>query len=200
MISVIDVGSIMVFYHLIKYVKGVVKMKVNLGKYKKTSGNRKEEVRIDEWDTWSLDHDLARIIHPALIKLKECEDGSPFVEDVYVPDHLKSTAATPKENEWDIDDNYHARWDYILDEMIWSFGEYNREDRESQFYSGESDLSFIPIDKDNNIVDEKDANYFRWVDGPNSTFKVDKESEKVYEEKISNGIKLFAIFYGALWS
>lgn len=77
-------------------------------------------VKIDKWDTWSMDHTLTHIILPMLKQLKETKHGSPNVDDEDVPDELKSTVLPPKD-EWDIDGNHHKRWDYVLDQMIWAF-------------------------------------------------------------------------------
>jgi hypothetical protein len=85
------------------------------------------KVRIDYHDTWSLDHTLAYIIHPALKKMRDNKCGAPYVDDEDVPDHLKKSAAPPTENEWDTDDNHFKRWDYVLDEMIFSFEMKNSE-------------------------------------------------------------------------
>ena len=84
---------------------------------------RKIKVRIDGYDMWSADHSLAYIIHPLLIKLRDNKNGSPLVDDEDAPDHLKSTAAPAKENDYDIDDNHHTRWEWVLDEMIWAFSQ-----------------------------------------------------------------------------
>lgn len=47
-------------------------MKVNIGKYPKNAfKDRKVSIQIDPWDTDSLDHTLAYIIHPALVKYRE---------------------------------------------------------------------------------------------------------------------------------
>jgi len=82
---------------------------------------RKIHVKIDNYDTWSMDDTLSHIIYPMLIQLKETKHGSPWVEDEDVPEHLRSTNAEPKENEWDTDSLFHDRWDWVLDEMIWAF-------------------------------------------------------------------------------
>lgn len=82
---------------------------------------RKIKIRIDPWDTWSMDHTLSLIILPMLKQLKETKHGGPFVDDEDVPEHLRSTAAPPKKDEYDVDDNHFKRWDYVLDEMIFSF-------------------------------------------------------------------------------
>ena len=83
--------------------------------------NRKIDVKIDKWDTWSMDDTLSHIIYPMLLQLQETKHGSPFVDDFDVPVNLRSTSCKPKENEWDTDDNHHKRWDYVLNEMIWTF-------------------------------------------------------------------------------
>jgi hypothetical protein len=82
---------------------------------------RKIEVRIDNYDTWSMDHTLSYIILPMLKQLKDTKHGAPFVDDKDVPKELRSTSAPAKENSWDIDGNHFKRWDWVLDQMIWSF-------------------------------------------------------------------------------
>ena len=58
-------------------------------------------VKIDRWDTWSMDHTLAEIVLPMLKQLKKDKHGAPLVDDEDVPEELKSTSAQPRENEWD---------------------------------------------------------------------------------------------------
>ena len=68
-------------------------------------------VKIDDHDVWSMYHTLAHIITPMLKKLKEIQHGAPYTDDADVPEHLRSTAAPPKENEWDTDENHFKRWE-----------------------------------------------------------------------------------------
>ena len=84
---------------------------------------RKEKIHIDRWDTWSMDSTLAVIVLPMLQQLKATKRGSPLVDDLDVPEglNLRSTEAPPKANEWDVDENLERRWDWVLDQMIWSF-------------------------------------------------------------------------------
>ena len=89
---------------------------------------RKIQVRIDKYDTWSMDSTLAHIILPMLKQLKETKHGAPDVDDKDVPKKLRSTSAPVKENEWDTDDNWFDRWDWVLDEMIWTFSQVNHEE------------------------------------------------------------------------
>ena len=89
---------------------------------------RKVKVTINKNDIWSSDSTLAHVIHPLLLKLAECKSGAPHIDDEDVPEALQSTNADPKENEWDTDSNWFARWDYVLDEMLWTFEQYALDD------------------------------------------------------------------------
>ena len=99
----------------------------------KRSG-RKIKVRIDPEDTWGMDHTLAHIIVPMLKQLKETNHGSPSTDDEDVPEELRSTNAPPKENEYDIDDFHHARWEWIMGEMIWAFEQKLRDSWEEDYH------------------------------------------------------------------
>jgi len=166
-------------------------MKVHLGRYPKDiSKERKIEVRIDNYDVWGLDHTLAYIIHPALLRLKEVKQGAPQVDDADVPEYLRSTSAPAKENEWDTDDNFFERWDWVLDEMIWAFGQIN-EDWEDQFHSGEHDILWEPVEGKEDLVEMKT--------GPKDTHVFDREGYEKHFERIKNGIQLFGKYYFALW-
>lgn len=80
----------------------------------------KIKIKIEPHDTWAMDVTLSHIIVPMLIQLKQTKHGSPYVDDNDVPENLRSTAAGPKKDEWDIDEYHHARWDWVLGEMIWA--------------------------------------------------------------------------------
>ncbi len=79
------------------------------------------KIRIDKYDTWNMDSTLAMIILPMLKQLNATKHGSPLVDDEDVPENVRSTNAPPKENEWDIDENHHKRWEWVMEEMIWAF-------------------------------------------------------------------------------
>ena len=96
---------------------------------------RKVKIHIDNYDVWNMDATLALIILPMLKLLKEKKHGSPFVDDNDVPDNLgiRSTDVIRKEtdSEYDWDDNIHARWNWVLDEMLYTFESMLREE---EFY------------------------------------------------------------------
>lgn len=94
---------------------------VAICKYIDSKINRKIQVRIDNYDTWSMDYTLAHIVTPMLKQLKEKKHGAPFVDDADVPEYLRKSAAPPTKNEWDTDENFFKRWDWVMDEMIFAF-------------------------------------------------------------------------------
>jgi hypothetical protein len=82
---------------------------------------RKTKIRIDPYDTWSMDDTLAMIILPMLKQLKATKHGSPAVADEDVPEELRFAASEDPGHEFETDSNWHKRWDWVIDEMIWAF-------------------------------------------------------------------------------
>ncbi len=161
---------------------------------------RVEYVKIDYWDSWSMDHTLSLIILPMLRQLKATKQGSPFVDNEDVPEELKSISAPPKVNEWDTDDNHHKRWEYVLDEMIFAFEHKLDDTWQDKFYSGESDWQWKKLDETvYNPVTKKVEGLSQMVEGPNHTFKCDYEGMKVVQDRIKNGFRLFGKYYEGLW-
>ena len=153
-------------------------------------------VKIDKWDTWSMDSTLSIIILPMLKQLNATKHGAPTTDDADVPEGLRSTDAPPKENEWDVDENWFKRWDWIMDEMIWAFEQKQPDcDWEHQYYSGVHDTSFRAIEWDA----AGKALLHEQVKGPNDTFKIDTEGMDKHQERINNGMKLFGKYYQGLW-
>jgi hypothetical protein len=156
-------------------------------------------VKIDRWDTWSMDHTLGRIALPMLKQLKASKHGSPLVADEDVPEELKSTSAPPKENEYDTDGNHFLRWDWVLDEMIFAFEHRLDDSWQDAYRSGKIDHMMVPVDKDGNEVAKGEHKYYQMKDGPNHTYKCDYDGIKVVEERIANGFRLFGKYYQGLW-
>ena len=113
---------------------GVFQSILNLTINKWNQRPRNLKVKVHDYDVWGADHTLAMVIHPVLVRLKEKKKGSPHVDDSDVPEHLLSTFSTPKKNTWDLDDLFHARWTWVLDEMIWAFEQESDEYAGKQFW------------------------------------------------------------------
>jgi len=156
-------------------------------------------VKIDRWDTWSMDSTLAAIVLPMLRQLQDTKHGAPNVDDEDVPDHLRSTAADPKDNEWDTDSNHFARWDWVVAEIIYAFEKKNQDDWTSEFHSGEIDMLWVPVDAEGNEVAKGEHKYMKMKRGPNDTHVYDEEGAKKVQDRISNGFRLFGKYYEAMW-
>lgn len=145
-------------------------------------------ITIDGYDTWSADHTLALIIHPLLLKIKENKKGSPFVDPEDVPEDLQPKTE-PNDGNHYVDDTHHERWDWVLDQMIFSFEKLASEGWEDEFYSGEHDVR---------LEDNEDGTS-KLVYGPNDTFKVDREGINAVQNRIDAGLKLFGKYFQNLW-
>lgn len=103
--------------------------------------NRKIKVKIHDYDTWNMDDTLSHIIYPMLVQLKKTKHGSPNVDDEDVPAHLHRPAGL---KEWETDDNWHLRWNWVLDQMIWSFEASTKD--EPVFYKEDGSLDVEKYD------------------------------------------------------
>lgn len=157
--------------------------------------HRQMYVRIDKFDTWSMDHTLAQIIAPMLQQLQASKHGAPHVDDTDVPEHLKSTSAEPKKSEYETDSNHFLRWDWVLDEMIFAFEAKRLGVWQDKYSSGVHDWTSEPCEWDENGK----ATMFKMGDGPNNTYKCDYDGMAVEQARISNGFRLFGKYYENLW-
>lgn len=165
-------------------------------KWVESKRKRSVKIHIDKWDTWNMDRTLAMIILPMLKQLNDTKHGAPCVDDADVPEHLRSTVAPPKENEYDTDGNHFLRWDWVLGEIIWAFEQHQPDcDWEQQYYSGTHDLYWEVSAKD----DKGKATMYQMKNGPDDTWKVDMEGLKAHQNRIANGFRLFGKYYQNLW-
>jgi len=144
-------------------------------------------VRLDPWDTWSMDHTLADIILPMLKQLDATKHGAPFVDDEDVPEgmNLRSTEAEPKENEWDTDSNHFKRWDWVLAEMIWAFEQKVDDEADSKFFDhSECGDEKFPWNQDGQYV---------------SKIKYDSEGHAKWQKRKANGFRLMGKYFENLW-
>jgi hypothetical protein len=135
-------------------------------------------VKIDKWDTWSMDSTLAIIILPMLIQLKQTKHGSPTVDMEDVPEELRCTNTEDYDSQqtftfyskYDLEEgtgDVHARWDWVLNEIIWAFEQLNNDN--------DDDLLFY--------------NCGEW----------DSEGYNKHNNRINNGLRLFGKYYRGLW-
>jgi len=142
-------------------------MKINFGKPGRK--NRADTINIDDHDTWSLDYTLARIIHPALIRLKEIKHGYPELwEDGMVTHHNWDNQLHFDFIDEDVETEYLIKkWDNIMDKMIRAFGLIiHQDDHKSAAFESEKGYSKYMVE---------------------------------YYETIDEGLDLFSKHYHSLW-
>lgn len=155
------------------------------------SNNRQRKIKIKyhNYDTWGLDHTLALIILPGLKQLKATNHGFGLVENADVPEHLRATQEQLDAFHTDgTDCGGEERWNWIMDELIWTFTQIAEEYPED-FGSGNIDFQWEELDKNNS----------RLVTGPNHTYSIDFDAKKKYDDRIQNGLILFGKYYRNLW-
>jgi len=151
-------------------------------------------VKIDRYDTWSMDHTLADIILPMLKQLNTEKHGAPIVADEDVPMELQSWTS-PAKDEYDVDGHHFARWEWVMNEMIFAFESKVNDGWQEKFYSGVSDMKSVPCEWD---ADGKPILY-TFEEGPNHTYKCDYDGIAEVQKRITNGYRLFGKYFEALW-
>jgi hypothetical protein len=178
-------------------------MKINIGKYPKKSSRRKINVKIDSYDTWSLDHTLATIIYPALLQLKATKHGLPseFVDDV-------GGANWEEQDSFDFYKETHdeswqkgaERWDEVLDKMIWAFEQLVKEDYNSKYHHGEAKYDWVKSDKQiHNPITGKVEETYQMVDKNPEEHWFDSEGLMLHEKRMQEGFELFGKYFRNLW-
>lgn len=137
-------------------------------------GPQKRKIHIDRWDTWSMDSTLALIVVPMLKQLRNTKHGCPIVDLEDVPEDMR------QEDTDENIDHMLARWNWILDEMIFAF-------EKSQYDWATDDFCTITH------VEKSEEHPF------GVKVERDVESIKTTNARIQNGRMLFAKYYEALW-
>ena len=170
-------------------------MKINIGKYPNHrfyhnwlynwfgySRNQRTNIKIHDYDTWSMDHTLAPIILPMLVQLKATKHGAPNVDNADVPKELRMSKKdmTQFAKDGSTDDKFFKRWDWVMDEMIWAFEQKCRDNWHDDFYG-----DYIEDPKNGSMVGS-----FEWID---------HDGMKAHQTRMTNGFKLFGKYYESLW-
>jgi len=144
-------------------------------------------VKLDPWDTWSMDHTLAPIIHPMLVQLKETNHGAPNVDSADVPKELR---ANKKEvaayKNGDVDDKHFDRWNWIMDEMIWAFKQKLNDNWEEQYY----EYKDVPVNDKSTDFGERLGLELVWQD---------EKGRRKHQKRMTNGFRLFGKYFENLW-
>lgn len=167
-----------------------------MGQPTDTPGDRELDIRIDAYDTWSMDRTLARIIIPMLKQLKSTKHGVPG-DMPYLSQTSNSAQASFLFYQDGDDMAFSAaehEWDVTMDKMIFAFEHILDDSWEQGFSSGVHELIDIPeYDAQGNLL------WYRSEKGPNDTYFCDYAGIAQVQERIQEGLQLFAKHYSSLW-
>jgi len=110
---------------------GVIQYLLDKTINKITNRDRKIKIRIDKYDTWSMDHTLALIVHPMLVQLRDTNHGffCPDKEDV---PHI----GLGEETDFGHSDTLaEERYKWVMDELVWTFEQLKNDNDYDLFYT-----------------------------------------------------------------
>ena len=131
--------------------------------------NRKVNIEIHEYDLWSMYHTISLILVPLFKKYKE-----------KAPHTIPSIFLEEANNSIELSEKI---WSEALDKIIWSFEEIANFNQNEPDFKG--NFEFSPQFKMAGATEEE---YINW-----------KLEVKLYEEKIQEGLDLFAKYFRSFW-
>lgn len=162
-------------------------------------------IKIDYWDTWSMDHTLSPIILPMLKQLKATKHGSGQVDMEDVPEYMRTSSFEDYENQKcfefyheDVEKrkyDVHDRWDWVLDEMIFAFDHMVDTSWEDKYHQGKIQYLSVPCKWD----EDGKPTMYQMKNGPEHTHTCDYEGLAEEWKRVDNGLRLFGKYYRGLW-
>jgi hypothetical protein len=144
---------------------------------------RSTKVEIHDSDVDNADYILAMIAAPLLEKLRQNKKGSGSIDDIDVPEILRSTSAPEPIHDSDVDENHHLRWDYAINEMIFAMREIANQRNTMDVFFDHS-----KVDENSSFAEQIDA------------IICDRIGLDAYDQRIQKGCELFGKYFQSLWS
>lgn len=175
-------------------------MKANFRNFNKGPTERKIEVKIERWDTYSMDHTAALIILPLLLQLKQSKMGVPSELTYRIGGDFDDNLTFDfiKEDDREVFDKLCDKWDEILDKMIWSFQQLVDDSYDNKYHHGNTKMGWKPIEVTNPTTGVAETMY-EMVDENPSEHWYDSVGHNLHNERIQEGLDLFGKYYRNLW-
>lgn len=175
-------------------------MKVNIRNFNKGPAERRIDVQIDKWDTYSFDHTLALIILPGLIQLKDSMHGIPngFVQSTGSDTDRNYCFDFIKDDENEVFGKGCQKWHETLDKIIWSFQQLALDEYDHQYHHGDMKIAWKPVQIPNPVTGVVEEMYEMVDENPNEHW-YDHVGHMLHEERIQEGLELFGKYYRNLW-
>jgi len=175
-------------------------MKVNIRNFNKGPSERKIDVKVERWDTYSMDHTAALVILPLLLQLKNHKQGVPndFVDRVGGDIDNNYCFDFIKDDENEVFDQGCKKWEETLDKMIWSFQQLVDDNYSDKYHHGHMKLGWKPIEIPDPVTGAVKKAYEMVDENPGEHW-YDYVGHHLHEDRIQEGLELFGKYYRALW-
>lgn len=175
-------------------------MKVNIRNFNKGPTERRIDVQIDKWDTYSLDHTLALIILPGLLQLKNSMHGIPngFIQYIGADVDGNYCFDFIKDDEDEVFEKSCQKWHDAVDKMIWSFQQIVMDNYDNKYHHGDMKIGWKAVTLPNPVTGVVEEMY-EMVDENPTEHWYDHVGHMLHEERIQEGLELFGKYYRNLW-
>lgn len=151
-------------------------------------------IKIDQYDTWSMDSTLAMLILPMLRQLRDTKHGSPCDMPAFSQTSNSAQLCFQFYEDDDLlaDEAGHQQWKDKLNEMIWAFEQLQPDcDWEDQYWLVRPEIDLTPQEGEADQV----CHPIRWkVEG-----KCDWDGRAQHAARIQRGLELFGKHFHDLW-
>ena len=138
-------------------------MQVYIGPYPEGNEPRQESIEIHNYDSWNAFETIAKVVYPILVQLKATKHGYALVSAQDAP----GIELEPDE----VESGYsEARWDYVLDEIIWTMKELAENEPSAPSYG------------------MMDSNFSKY-----------QQEYAAYNARLQKGCELFGKYFRNLW-
>ena len=158
----------------------------------------KTVIRIDKWDTWSMDDTLAHIILPMLKQLKATKHGIPCEFAEVGGESWKDQLCFDfyQEDTADLfEEHAERRWNEVMDKMIWSFEQAVEKNTNPDAYWQPYWEDMTPEE----VVEETENSIYKQLDIDHPRKKINREKMSEYYDRMQEGFTLFGKYYCSLW-
>jgi len=141
---------------------------------------QKVRVHVDDHDIWSADVTIAHMVLPLLKKLRDEKHGYPLIDPKDIEGLPKELKPTKKEADEYAkkglpDPKAEARWDWVMNEMIFAMECIVDDSWEDEFFEREDPEDMLSVKM------------------------IDREGYKKKHERIDRGLRFFGLWFRALW-
>lgn len=168
----------------LKYAQPLFRVYNNTRKY--LFNTLRDKIEVHKHDVWSVYDTLAPIILKVLLEYRTRNTHSyGFVDPMDAPAYFHPNCFGIDKEGHGFDHGALHRWNWLVDELIWTFQALSDEDWNEQFRSVDYSINM-------DFNEDRTVNF-------QTTGKFDHERHAAYDKRIKQGLILFGKYFEHLW-